>query len=185
MLRKLFCLMSVLILGAGSITHASCRNSPAPKSRVGLLELRAVDTQTQEALSGTTEDGHASIVGFWHVLFYNPDGTLYDDGYDVWHSDRTEILNDTITPEPPYSSGAICLGVYKQTGPRTYKLKHPFWAFDGTGTLIGTGVLLEEVTLGDDGNSYSGTFDNKNFDLHGNLTSEQTGTLKAQRITPD
>ena len=44
---------------------------------------------------------------------------------------------------------------------------------------------MEEVTLGDDGNSFSGTFDNKNFDLQGNLTSEQTGTIKAQRITPD
>jgi len=184
MLRKLFYLMSALILGAGSITQASCRNSPVPNSRVGLLELHAVHTQTHDALSTTTEDGDASIVGFWHVLFISG-GQVFDEGYDQWHSDGTEILNDNALPQPANGSGTICLGVYKKIGPLTYKLKHPFWSFDATGTLVGTGVFLETPTVDQSGNHYTGPFEAITYDLKGNVTSDTKGELKAERITPD
>jgi hypothetical protein len=184
MLRKLFYLMSALILAAGSITHASCRNSPAPNLLVGLSELHAFQTQTQDALSNATEDGDASIVGFWHVLFISG-GQVYDEGYDQWHSDGTEILNDTAPPQPANGSGTICLGVYKKTGPRTYKLKHPFWSFDATGTLVATGVFLETATVDQSGNHYTGSFEAIIYDLNGNVTSDTKGELKAERITPD
>ena len=56
---------------------------------------------------------------------------------------------------------------------------------DATGTLAGSGVVLEEVTLGNGGNSYSGGFEDITYDLNGKLTSDTTGVLKAERILPD
>jgi hypothetical protein len=110
---------------------------------------------------------------------------VFDEGYDQWHSDGTEILNDTAPPQPANGAGTICLGVYKKTGPRTYTIKHPFWSFDATGTLVGTGVILEVVTLDRSGNSYTGSFEFITYDLQGNVTSDTTGELKAERITVD
>ena len=56
---------------------------------------------------------------------------------------------------------------------------------DATGTLAGSGVVLEEVTLGNGGNSYTGRFEDITYDLSGSVTSDTTGTLKAERILPD
>src|SRR5437870_892905 len=75
------------------------------------------------------------------------DGQPFDEGFDAWQSGGTEILNDTLPPQPANGGGTVCLGVYKKIGPRTYKLKHPFWSFDANANLAGSGVLGEIVTL--------------------------------------
>jgi hypothetical protein len=166
--------------------HASCKDSPPPNLPVGLSKPHAFQTRTlaQEVFPSSNEDDDASIVGFWHVLFVSG-GQPFDEGYDQWHSDGTEILNDTAPPQPANGAGTICLGVYKKTGPRTYKLKHPFWSFDATGTLVGTGVILETVTVNQSGNHYTGSFEFITYDLKGNVTFDTTGELKAERITVD
>jgi hypothetical protein len=165
---------------------ASCNRRLTAKAATALPEMRLLQTQTlgQERLVSTEEDEDASIVGLWHVLFVSG-GQTFDEGYDQWHSDGTEVLNDTAPPQPANGAGTICLGVYKKTGPRTYKLKHPFWSFDTTGTLVGTGVILETVTVEESGKSYTGSFEFITYDLKGNVTSDTTGELKAERITVD
>ena len=169
-------------------TRAACTYVPTPKLPVGSAEPRAFNIKSiaQEVFSNTEEDGddNASIVGLWHVLFVSG-GQVFDEGYDQWHSDWTEILNDTAPPQPANGAGTICLGVYKKTGPRAFKLKHPFWSFDATGTLMGTGAILETVTVDHDGEHYSGSFEFITYDLKGNVTSDATGDLKAERITVD
>lgn len=130
------------------------------------------------------EDGNASIVGLWTVTF-NSNGQVFDQGFDQWHSDGTEILNDIAPPQPANGAGTICLGVYKETGPRSYKLRHPFWSFDNNGNLAATGFLLENVTLDPKGASYSGTFSFLVYDLSGNLIFEADGDLVAKRMTAD
>ena len=165
--------------------RASCKYSPTPNSPVGQPKPHAFQTQTlaQEAPL-SSEDDDPSIVGFWHVLFTSG-GQVFDEGYDQWHSDGTEILNDTAPPQPANGAGTICLGVYKKTGPQTYKLKHPFWSFDATGTLIGTGVILQTLIVDRSGNHYTGSFEWITYDLKGNVTSDTKGELKAERITVD
>jgi hypothetical protein len=169
-------------------TYASCKNTPTPKLPVGFAEPHTLQAQAfvQQAFPSIEEDedDDASIVGLWHVLFVSG-GQVFDEGYDQWHSDGTEILNDTAPPQPANGAGTICLGVYKKTGPRTYKLKHPFWSFDATGTLVGTGVILETVTVEREGNHYTGSFEFITYDLKANITSDTTGELKAERITVD
>jgi len=124
---------------------------------------------------------NAFIVGLWHVKFMSS-GQLYDEGFDAWHSDGTEILNDNGVPP---AAGNVCLGVYTTTGKGSYELKHVAWNWDANGNLTGTLIIHESVTLGATGNSYHGSFLFDFYDLSGNLTSQVTGNLSAARITAD
>jgi hypothetical protein len=124
------------------------------------------------------KSGHASIVGLWNLNVYS--GTdLVDVAFDAWNSDGLEVLNDFTDP----IEGNVCLGVYEQTGPRTYTLKHPSWYFDTNGTLLGTIVINEVVHLSKDGNSFTGTYADDIYDVSGNFLEELTGNLSATRIT--
>jgi hypothetical protein len=125
-----------------------------------------------------------SIVGLWHVFFVSG-GQPFDEGFDEWHSDGTEVLNDTAPPQPANGAGTVCLGVYKRIAPATYKLRHPFWSFDANGNLAGSGVILETVTVDEGGDNYHGSFTFDQFNLSGNLIFEATGELNAKRITVD
>jgi hypothetical protein len=121
-----------------------------------------------------------SIVGLWNVTF-SSGGQVVDVAFDAWESDGTEILNDYTNP----IEGNVCLGVWEQIGPLTYRLKHPSWSFDGNGTLLGTVVIHEVVTLSQDGNSYTGNYKYDVYDTSGTFQEEFTGTIKATRIKPD
>ena len=130
-----------------------------------------------------------SIIGMWHVVFTGEsmnDGPYvlpepFDNSVVVWHRDGTEIMNSS----RPAQDGNFCLGVWKQTGRRQYFLNHiPWQGNDPTGNPQGGAQILEKVTLGQDGNHYSGTFSFQAYDINGNPTLMITGTLKATRITP-
>jgi hypothetical protein len=112
---------------------------------------------------------------------FSSGGEIVDVAFDAWHSDGTEILNDYTNP----IEGNVCLGVWEQTGERRFRLKHPSWSFDTTGTLLGTVVIRENVTLGPDCNSYKGTYRYYIYDTTGAFVTELTGTLTATRIRPD
>ena len=47
-----------------------------------------------------TSNSQASIVGLWHV-FLTSGGLPFDEGYDAWHSDGTEILVDNASYPTP------------------------------------------------------------------------------------
>ncbi|HYL37022.1 MAG TPA: hypothetical protein VEV17_13995 [Bryobacteraceae bacterium] len=130
------------------------------------------------------DQSDGSIVGLWDVTFMSG-GQVYDEGFDQYHSDGTEIMNDI----PPPASGNVCLGVWARTGGHSYKLRHPFWIFDNAGiNLIGRGVLLEQITLDVSGDSYAGTFIFEFRDLSGNpipSMPDVSGSMTASRITAD
>jgi hypothetical protein len=165
--------------------NAACHVSPNPRLGLAWPESKFLQDQGNTA-SASAENAkeEGSIVGLWHV-FYVSGGQPFDEGFDQWHSDGTEILNDTAPPQPANGAGTICLGVYKKIAPATYKLRHPFWSFDANGNLVGSGVILETVTVDAGGDNYHGTFTFDAFDLSGNLTFEATGDVSAKRITVD
>ncbi|HTT63208.1 MAG TPA: hypothetical protein VMG35_15240 [Bryobacteraceae bacterium] len=139
------------------------------------------------SLAGTSEPAGAvgagqtagSIVGLWYITFVS-DGYIVDQAFDVWHSDGTEVLNDYTNP----IEGNVCLGVWKQNG-GTYKLKHPSWAFDDTGKLLGTAIIGETVTLDAGSDSFSGTYSIDLFDTSGNPVGKYHGTVTAARVLPN
>ena len=128
----------------------------------------------------STAASPVSIVGLWNITFLSG-GQAFDYGFDLWHADGTELLNDVTNP----IEGNVCVGVWEKTGARTYKLKHVTWNFDLTGALIGSGVFDERVKLNAEGNSYTGTIVLTFYDVSGDQVGEFSGTVEATRITPD
>ncbi len=170
-----------LLVCAGVVTpaFAKCFQDLRP-SLATPASSRAVIPSLDAIAASSAPAASASIVGLWKATFISG-GQVVDVGFDVWHSDGTEILNDYTNP----IEGNVCLGVWKQTGPRTYKLKHPAWLFDGTGALLGTAMIHATVTLSADGNSYAGSYTYDIYDTSGAFVEEFPGELKATRIIPD
>jgi hypothetical protein len=155
-------------LGKGLTQPQLAKNMPAMSALPGHAD--ATDVETTSAVS---------IVGLWNLKFIYK-GDVVDVAFDAWHSDGTEVLNDYTDPV----EGNVCLGVWEQTGPSTYKLKHPSWYFDEKGVLQGTVVIYETVTLSNDGNSFSGSYTDDIYDVNNNLLEQLSGPLKATRIKP-
>jgi hypothetical protein len=123
----------------------------------------------------------ATIVGLWDVKFI-VDNQVVDEGFDQYHADGTEILNDTAPPP----TGNVCLGVYKLPATTFIKLKHPSWIYDPTNTfVIGKATILEQITVDRSNNFFTGTFTVQISDLDGNqLAPDFSGQLRGDRITP-
>ena len=103
------------------------------------------------------DSDNAAIVGMWSVIFFLSDGkTVQDFGYQQWHSDGTELMNSG-GHDP--ATGNWCMGVWAETGRNSYKLNHYALSYDKTtGTLAVVVNIKEQVTVGHNGNSFSGTF---------------------------
>ena len=174
-------ILGLAVLGAAFAGNVWAGCAPGG-SRAGLvlpLQSRAL---TASVVGSNPEQSIASIIGLWDVQFFSQ-GALFDEGYDQFHSDGTEIMNDI--PNPAF--GNVCLGIFVQSGPRTYSLHHVFWNFDSSGTIAGRGVWDSTLTIDKSGISYTGTWTMKNFDLDGNLITSGplaplSGTLQATRI---
>ena len=152
------------------------------------------------AFDGDDHDGELAIVGMWHAVFTAqtqngeaipvPGGVVIDNSIVVWHPDGTEIMNSSRSAQ----DGNFCLGVWKRTGHHTYLLNHIPWqgnVFDPTvppatiGAPQGGAQLIEQITLSPDGESYTGSFTLNAYDTSGNVYTSFSGTLIANRITPD
>ena len=166
--------------------RAQCGISPGQNlNALNLLNGSAIAMPSTSARPATQESnaqngGEPTIVGLWDTKLMS-NNQLFDEGFDQFHSDGTEILDD----------GAICLGVWVKTGPRSFKLKHPIWIHDPATnytTLIGRALLVALITLDRRGQSFGGTFTMEFRDLFGNPLAGFTdfsGNLVADRITVD
>jgi hypothetical protein len=83
-------------------------------------------------------------------------------------------------------TGSFCMGVWKQTGRRTFSLNHwaLAWAADGV-TFIGPMNVTEVVTVYGDGDSYKGTFQLTQYDATGTTPlGGPSGVVVGTRIKP-
>jgi hypothetical protein len=106
-------------------------------------------------LKAARENPGSPIVGLWIRTATDPNNpdVVLSLGFQAYHSDHTEMINDT---NPP-TAGNNCLGVWTQAGARTFKLAHTAWLFDSRGNATGTFRVRETVTVDPSGESYSGT----------------------------
>jgi len=152
---------------------------------------------------GGGDRSYASIVGMWRVTLVSdgtaypatiPNGVIVDFGTAQWHSDGTEIL---ISGGRAPSTGDVCMGVWEQTGPATYKLKHIGLSYVSSDTppplgpvspaaFVGPAIIRETITLNRARNSFEGTF---TIDQYGadetTLLQHIGGTVTATRFTMD
>jgi hypothetical protein len=170
-------------LGCGaSIDHPALPTRPPTNDRrtdtqFGSARLILVSDHSE------SEEGNASIVGFWKVQLMLLDGTVIDNAYVQWHSDGTELMNSGSRPP---STGNFCMGVWKKTSRGVYKLNHFALGWDPTGTiLIGPTNIHELITVSRDRKTYQGTFGLDQLDNDGNVLFHLDGTITGQRITAE
>ena len=123
---------------------------------------------------------NGQIVGLWAISLLS-NGAQVDWGYSEWHSDGTEIMNSGgHTP----ASGNFCLGVWRQTGPNNFHLKHFPLAYNPvTGALAAKIILTEDVSLDRSGQNFSGTFSEDVYDPTGTtLMQHIPGMITGHRV---
>ena len=183
--------LAMVSLAMGLVTEASagCLNLPGFKAGAA----QPISWQGKGAfgpgsllLVADRDDSVDGIVGFWRVMFVSkgtsgvPDGTVFDEGFQQWHSDGTEIHNSGA----PAAKGNICLGVWKKTGKHHYTLNHFYWSSDpATDTVINLVQLREEIDLDHGGNEHFGIVTFDVYDLNGKFLNHIEGTVHATRIT--
>jgi hypothetical protein len=119
------------------------------------------------------------IVGFWSVK-YERNGAVFDNAFQQWHSDGTEIHNSS----GPAASGNVCLGVWKKTGKFHYTLNHFYLNSDPATDKLNVKVQLrEEIDLSHSGNEHFGIVTFDVYDLSGNLLNQSEANLHGTRIT--
>jgi hypothetical protein len=208
--RAAACLL-LMLLGTGFVAQASagCLQPPAPlkpalwqRPSPGAAGFMKVGFREVYDESSRPDHFGAEIVGLWAFKYFSkgnankpkpigmPDGTPVDGGNTIWFADGNEI---TYSGMRDPTTGAVCLGVWKQTGEHSYELNHIGLSWNPPGNPAGAPVgpggpafIKQFVTLASDGNSYTGTFtitqlgpDGKTLALPGVIT----GTIEATRVT--
>lgn len=195
----------------GIAPPAAWKSSQAAPNRNGLRNLPAlvpVAYFDDRALIRVSDDGgqhgnwggsgNAGIVGLWKFTFVldgSSADTYFDFGTVIWHADGTEV---TVSGGRAPSSGDICMGAWKQTGPNTYKLNHLALAWVSEDSppaaggpvtpaqFVGPAIETQTVTLSRSGNSFDGRFTLDQYQKDGiQLIQHFAGTVHATRITAD
>lgn len=183
---------ALAVVTLGMLLASTAHACGSQEQKGGLLSSRlltagiaSLKPSTIDDLASAQDAATVSIVGLWNVtLFAGNSSDVYDELLEQWHSDGTELANDTaVSP----SLENICLGVWKQTGPRTVKLRHIGWNFNSDGTFAGTFLLVAGITLDAGGNTYTGTYTADSFDTAGKVIADlhAEGLLKGTRFEVD
>jgi hypothetical protein len=181
---------TVLVFAGTSAARADCivGGGVNSKGRSPLKALERPAVAYSSSAAAAAANDQASIVGLWTVTFLIGDGPdLYDQAFEIFHADGTEITNDTAVPP---AAGNLCLGVWEKTGARSIKLHHVGWNWDlGTNpaSLAGVFVLDLTATVAKDGRTFSGRYVTDSYDNDGAVIPafHAEGVITGKRITPN
>ena len=198
-------------LSASDIASAGCGGySPpasAPVSWSGALRpsmMPALYTPGSERFIQVGDDQFGNspgLVGMWRVTFTS-DGTGYPNptppmGAQIdfatiqFHPDGTEIM---VSGARAPSTGDVCMGVWRQIGERTYKIKHLALGWVSPDSMppapaaayLGPTLISEHVTLNRARNAFEGTF---TIDVYAKdestLLAHLSGTMSGARFSFD
>jgi hypothetical protein len=174
--------MTAMLLGASGVEAACVSPDHKPLGAKsprmpGVLAAAPID-----AVSAPSGDN--SIVGLWATTFFLGEGpTVWDQAFEQWHSDGTELAVDNGVPP---ILGNVCVGVWKQIG-RNITLRHVTWNWNLDGSKAGTFVLLMTARVDRGGDSFSGTYVTDSYDVDGNVVPElhAEGVVHGIRILPE
>lgn len=176
---------AALMLCLAPSSEAAC-TAPSQRSQ-GLPSINSLFAPAAFAGASNAADPQGvggSIVGLWHTTFLLGEGpTLYDEAYEIWHADGTEVAIDNAVPP---ALGNVCIGVWRRDG-GSIKLRHVTWNWNLDGTKAGRFLLQATVTVGSNGNAFSGRYVTDSYDNDGNVLPEfhAEGVVQGVRITPD
>ena len=174
--------LSVMVVAFSVPAMAQCGASlNAMAAAAGSVRSQSQVSQSsaQNGAAATSDNAvNTSIVGLWHIRFLVGDQTI-QEAFQIWNAGGTEVHNPNVDPR----QGNICLGVWKEAAPQSFKLTHRVWLYDTSGNFQGTGHLTETLVLGDKGNTHSGSFTLAFYDPSGNFLFEVPGTVVGERIS--
>lgn len=174
--------VSVLaLLLATSSAKAAC-GIPEEASEI-TTKVPFVAQSADEGSTQSTERHHdhgGSILGLWHAVYVNADGSPAFESFKFWHPDGTEWESASVSP----LDGNVCVGVWRETNAGKIRLHHVAWSYTN-GMLSGSLTIDEINTVAPDGGTYSGTHTATFYDLSGNVIQIVKGTQTAKRITVD
>ena len=174
-----FAACMVLAIGLSGRALASCGDSLSAIAAGATASIQSQSSLMQQDSESSKDNAeHASIVGLWYVRFMVGDQTI-QEAYQIWNAGGTEVHNPNVDPR----SGNVCLGVWKHGSQGTFKLAHRVWAYDSNGNFMGTIHLSETITLGDHGQTHSGSFTLDFYDPSGNFLFEVAGNVTGERIS--
>jgi hypothetical protein len=148
----------------------------APIEQNGSDQAPSPDTQADQR-----NDSTASILGLWKIVAYSG-GELNDVGFEQFSDGGTDLVNDV----GAFNAGNnFCIGAWKQVGRRSYDLVHPFFLFEGA-NAIGVSIFKAHFLVSRDGNTFTATWTQDNYDLSGKLipATHFDGTMNGTRIAP-
>jgi hypothetical protein len=171
-----FAAYMVLTVGLSASALASCGDSLSAMA----AGSASVHSQSNPIANSTSSGDNApkSMVGLWHIQF-TVGGQTIQEAYQLWNAGGTEVHNPNVDPR----TGNVCLGVWKHAPHGAFKLAHRVWNYDANGNFLGTIHLSETVTVGQGGNTHSGSFTLDFYDPSGNLVMELPGSVTGERIS--
>jgi hypothetical protein len=140
-------------------------------------------TGSPEALYQEKHDSNITLLGLWKKIYF-AGGVLNDVGFAQFNGGGTELLNDTA---PPNWGSNFCMGAWKRVGARSYDLVHTFFVFDSPAQKpTAIGIERSHLIVGADGNTFTGTWTQDNYDFSGNVLAgfHVDGTIIGTRIAP-
>ncbi|PYX32024.1 MAG: hypothetical protein DMG80_08850 [Acidobacteria bacterium] len=170
----------ILLVGISAVASASCGDSlsaMAASAAASQIQTRPIQNKSHSEAPG---GARTSIIGLWHIQFKVGDQTI-QEAFQLWNAGGTEVHNPNVDPR----SGNVCLGVWRHAKNNAFKLAHRVWSYDANGNFMGTIHLSETLTLGNNGQTHSGTFTLDFFDPSGNFQFEVPGNVIAERISVD
>jgi hypothetical protein len=172
-----FAACMVLVVGLSASASASCGDSLSAMAALA-ASVHSQSRPMQQNSQSAGDDSGKSMVGLWHIQF-TVGGQTIQEAYQLWNAGGTEVHNPNVDPR----GGSVCLGVWKHAPHGAFKLAHRVWSYDTNGNFMGTIHLSETVTVGDGGNTHSGSFTLDFYDPSGNFQFEVAGSVTGERIS--
>lgn len=151
---------------------------------VAVLALGSVQLGTS-AQSGTPPATDQGFVGAWRITSETPSGA--SQGMVTLMADGTVIFSGRPAAptggEPTVAFIGTGHGAWEQTSSTTAAASFSVFISDGEGNFLWVVTDSVEMTLGADGNSWSGPYSSTTADPDGNVLFISPGTAEATRIT--
>jgi hypothetical protein len=173
--------LGTMSIGLVSRASAACFSTPTaqafatPRALFSAAPAAAIDDASNSA----------SIVGLWTSEFLLGDGPArYDQTFQIIHADGTEMM---VSNGLPPALGNVCVGIWKQVAPRTFRMKHMTWNWTTDGGFAGTFLMTVTLRIDRRGTSYTGSWSADSYDPDGQLIPElhAEGTARGTRIGLD
>jgi len=154
----------------------------APRAQLGSVPRAQLASASGAITDSSTSD---SIVGMWHSVFLLGNGpNRYDESFQQFHAGGTEMM---LSNGLPPALGNVCVGVWTETGNRTFKLRHMAWNWNPDGSFAGTFEMVVTPRIDRRGDNLAGTWAADSTDPSGNVIPElhAEGVVRSTRITAE